>query len=82
MCMKYKSMTLEELDRRQQFINELIHRYNVALKDRRYNDFSDCTVLNASGKNSCTSIRHLGILIRREMKKLEDDLFKNGTSFI
>nr|DAD74641.1 MAG TPA: hypothetical protein [Myoviridae sp. ctZgq1] len=41
MCMKYKSMTLEELDRRQQFINELIHRYNIALKDRRYNDFSD-----------------------------------------
>ena len=24
----------------------------------------------------------IGILIRREMKKLEDDLFKNGTSFI
>ena len=75
-------MSVEELDRRQQFINELIHRYNVALKDRSYNSFSDCSFLNASGRNSYTSIRHLGILIRREMKKLEDDLFKNGTSFI
>ena len=72
---------IKELDKRIQFINELTDRYDRALKDRRHNDFSDCTVLNASGSNSYTSIKSLGILIRKETKKLENELFKNGYSF-
>lgn len=72
---------IKELDKRIQFINELTDRYYRALKDRSYNSFSDCTFLNASGSNSYTSIRSLGILIRKETKKLEDELFRNGYNF-
>lgn len=72
---------IKELDKQVNFIEELYSRYISALKDRGYNNFSDCKYLNASGRNSYTSIRNLGILIRKETKKLEDELFRNGYSF-
>lgn len=72
---------IKELDKQINFIEGLYSRYLSALKDRSYNSFSDCNFLNASGRNSYTHIRNLGILIRKETKKLEEDLFRNGYSF-
>ena len=72
---------IKELDKRVNFIEELYSRYISALKDRSHNSFSDWNYLNASGRNSYTHLRNLGILIRKETKKLEDDLFKNGYNF-
>ena len=72
---------IKELDKQVNFIDELFSRYISAYKDRSYNSFSDCNFLNASGRNSYTHIRNLGILIRKETSKLEKDLFKNGYRF-
>lgn len=41
---------------------------------KKYNDFSDCVVLNASGKNSIENIKRLGILLRKELSTLDSKL--------
>lgn len=48
---------IKELDKKIAFIDELYSRYREGLNDRKYNDFSDCVFLNASGKNSVEHIK-------------------------
>lgn len=65
---------IKELDKQIAFIDELYSRYREGLKDRKYNDFSDCISLNASGKNSIENIKRLGILLRKELSTLDSKL--------
>ena len=65
---------IKELDKQIAFIDELYSRYREGLNDRKYNDFSDCIGLNASGKNSIENIKRLGILLRKELSTLDSKL--------
>lgn len=65
---------IKELDKQIAFIDELYSRYREGLNDRKYNDFSDCIDLNASGKNSIENIKRLGILLRKELSTLDSKL--------
>lgn len=65
---------IQELDKRMIFIDELYSRYVKALNDRNYNDFSQCTFLNASGKNSIKHIKRLSMLLRKELSSLDSEL--------
>lgn len=65
---------IKELEKQIAFIDELYSRYMKGLNDRKYNEFSDCVFLNASGKNSIENIKRLGILLRKELSALDSKL--------
>lgn len=65
---------IKELDKKIAFIDELYSRYREGLNDRKYNEFSDCVFLNASGKNSVKHIKRLGMLLRKELSALDNKL--------
>ena len=71
-----KMQDIKELEKQIAFIDELYSRYREGLNDRKYYEFSDCVVLNASGKNSVEHIKRLGMLLRKELSALDSKLVK------
>lgn len=65
---------IKDLEKQITFVDELYSRYMNALNDRQYSEFSDCVILNASGKNSIKHIRRLGLLLRKELSALDTKL--------
>nr|DAW75151.1 MAG TPA: hypothetical protein [Bacteriophage sp.] len=65
---------IKDLEKQITFVDELYSRYREGLNDRKYNEFSDCVLLNASGKNSVEHIKRLGILLRKELSTLDSKL--------
>ena len=65
---------IKDLEEQITFVDELYSRYREGLNDRKYSEFSDCVLLNASGKNSVEHIKRLGILLRKELSALDSKL--------